>query len=111
MPDDRPATRLMVFLTEDDRVHHRSTAEELLERARARGVAGATIWRGMEGFGPSRHVRASRLPDLARGLPLILELIDDDATISDFVEVVREVAPGCLMTLELVRVCAPRQSA
>jgi PII-like signaling protein len=92
----------MVFLSEDDRVGHHSAADTLLQRARAAGLSGATIWRGIEGFGASGHVRAARLPDLARGLPLVVELIDDEQAIADFLPVVRELANGALVTTETV---------
>ena len=103
----RPATRLVVFLTEDDRTGHRSTAEALLERALAEGLAGATIWRGVEGFGATGHLRAARLPDLARGLPLVLEVIDEQRRIEAFLPVVREIARGSLVTTEPVELFGP----
>ena len=104
MVDESAATRLMVFLTEDDRIGHHSVAEALLERARDAGLAGATIWRGSEGFGPSGHLRAERLPDLARGLPLVVEVIDVEERITNFLPIVREIAAGALVTTEVVRV-------
>lgn len=111
MDDELPATRLMVFLTEDDRFAHHSLAEVLLERARDVGLAGATIWRCAEGFGPDGHLRAERLPDLARGLPLVLEIIDEEERITAFVPLVRELADGALVTLESVRISRPPASA
>ncbi len=102
-----PATRLMVFLSEDDRVGHRSVAEELLRRAREAGLAGATIWRGIEGFGANGRLRAARLPDLARGLPLVVELIDDEAAVLAFLPVVCELAGGALVTTEEVHISRP----
>ncbi len=104
---ETPATRLVVFLTEDDRAGHRSSAEVLLERAREAGLAGATILQGVEGFGRGGRLRAARLPDLARGLPLLLEIVDDDSRVQAFVPVVREVAPGALVTLEPVEIDRP----
>ncbi len=100
-----PATRLMVFLTEDDRVGDRCAAEAIVERARGAGLAGATIWRGVEGFGERGHVRAARLPDLERGLPLVVEVIDEDDAVARFLPVVTELAAGALVTTETVRVC------
>lgn len=108
MTGGRSATRLMIFLTEDDRVARRSVAEALLERAHDAGLAGATIWRGIEGFGASGHLRAARLPDLARGLPLVLEVIDQPDAVERFLPVVRELAVGALVTTEVVEVSLPR---
>ncbi|MDA8298353.1 MAG: DUF190 domain-containing protein [Actinomycetota bacterium] len=104
MARGRPATRLLIFLSEDDRVGHREVAELLLERAHERGLAGATVWRGIEGFGATGYLRATRLPDLARGLPLVVEVIDDEAAVDAFLPVVRELARGALVTTEAVMV-------
>lgn len=103
MADERPATRLTVFLTEDDREGARPLAEVLLARAEAAGLAGATLWQGIEGFGRHGHLRAARLADLARGLPLVVEIVDDEPAVAAFVAQVRALAPGALVTLEAVQ--------
>ena len=107
----RPATRLVIFLTEDDRAGHRSTAEVLLERAQTQKLAGATIWRGIEGFGATGHLRATRLPDLARGLPLVFEAVDEQAPIASFLVAVREIVRGALVTIEPVEIYGPASAA
>lgn len=96
------ATRLMLYLTEDDRVDSRSLADVVIERARDAGLVGATLWRGLEGFGASGRLRAARLPDLARGLPLVVEIIDAPEVVAGFLPVLRELAAGALLTLEPV---------
>jgi uncharacterized protein len=100
---DVQATRLMVFLSEDDRVGHRGLHEALLERAREDGMAGATVWRGVEGFGSSGRLRTGRFPDASTGLPLVVELIDTPERIESFVSVVKRLAPGSLVTRESVQ--------
>jgi uncharacterized protein len=105
---EQPGTRLMIFLTEDDRVGPRSTHDALLQRAREDGMAGATVWRAIEGFGRSGRVRAARFPDVARGLPLVVELIDDEERIESFLPVVAELAPNALVTTEPVGMLRPR---
>jgi uncharacterized protein len=100
---DVQATRLMVFLSEDDRVGHRGLHEALLERAREDGMAGATVWRGVEGFGSSGRLRTGRFPDASTGLPLAVELIDTPERIEGFVSVVKRLAPGSLVTRESVQ--------
>lgn len=104
MTGGRPATRLLIFLSEDDRVGHRGVAELLLERAHERGIAGATVWRAIEGFGANGHLRAARLPDLARGLPLVVEVIDAEEAVEAFLPIVRELATGALVTSEAVTI-------
>jgi uncharacterized protein len=102
MPFTEVATRVMVFFSEDDRVAHHGLHEALLTRAREDGMAGATVWRGIEGFGASGHFRTARFPDAATGLPLALELIDVPERIDAFLSVVREVAPRSFVTREQV---------
>jgi uncharacterized protein len=103
MPDTEVATRVMVFLSEDDRIAHHGLHEALLNRAREDGMAGATVWRGIEGFGASGHLRTARFPDAATGLPLALELIDVPERIEAFLSVVHELAPGSFVTREEIQ--------
>ena len=101
------AVRLVIFLSEDDRVGQTSAALALLERAKSEGLAGATLWRGIEGFGRHGHLRAERLPDLARGLPLLVEIIDDSEPIRRFLAAIRDLALDVLVTTEPVHVVHP----
>jgi PII-like signaling protein len=102
MAVDQIGTRIMIFLSEDDRAHHHGLYQALLERAREDGMAGATIWRGIEGFGSSGHIRTTRFPDMATGLPLALEIIDLPERIEAFLPVVKELAAGSFVTREQV---------
>lgn len=103
MPVPEMATRIVVFLSEDDRVGHRGLHEAIVDRARDDGMAGATVWRGIEGFGSSGHIRTDRFPDALTGLPLAVELIDAPDRIEAFLPVIREMAPGSLVTRESVQ--------
>ena len=98
------ANRVMVFLSEDDRVGRRSLCDTLLDRAREDGMAGATVWRAIEGFGASGHLRTTRFPDTEHGLPLVIELIDRPERINAFLSVVVSLAPRSLVTRETVTV-------
>lgn len=97
------ATRITIFLSEDDRAGRHALHEELLRRAREAGMAGATVWRGVEGFGPSGRIRTARFPDAGTGLPVAVELVDTDDRIEAFLPVVHEVAPGSFVTRDEVR--------
>jgi uncharacterized protein len=102
MPVSQVTTRVMIFLSEDDRHGHHGLSRVLLNRAREDGMAGATVWRGIEGFGSSGHIRTARFPDAATGLPLAVELVDSPERIDAFLPLVRELAPGSLVTRERV---------
>ncbi|MGH9130671.1 MAG: DUF190 domain-containing protein [Acidimicrobiales bacterium] len=102
MAFEEVGTRLVVFLTEDDRAGHIAVHEALLERAREDGMAGATLWRGIEGFGSSGRLRTTRFPDMASGLPVAVEVIDLPERVESFLSAVNEFAPGALVTREQV---------
>lgn len=107
MPVTQAAVRIVVFLTEDDRVGHRGLHEVLVQRARQEGMAGASVWRGIEGFGASGLIRTARFPDAAAGLPLAVELVDTPERIGAFLTIVHELAPGSLVTRERVTLARP----
>ncbi len=104
MPATEVATRIVIFLSEDDRRGHHGVHEVILDRARQAGLAGATVWRGIEGFGRSGHVRTARFPDAATGMPLAVEVVDAPDRVDAFLPVVRELAPHSLITREQVEV-------
>ena len=104
MTTTQGATRIVIFLSEDDRSGHHGLPEELVNRAREDGLAGATIWRGIEGFGASGRIRTSRFPDAMIGLPVTVELIDTPERIESFLPIVKELAPRSFVTREEVTV-------
>jgi PII-like signaling protein len=104
VPVDDVRTRLQVYLAEDDRSGHRSLGEDLLAQAHDRGMAGATLWRGIEGFGASGGMRTARFPDAGAALPLVLEVVDTDERVQAFLDAVVQRLPAALVTTEPVRV-------
>jgi uncharacterized protein len=102
-----PMTRLMVFCSEDDRAGNRRLSDTLVERASEDGMAGATVWRGVQGFGASDRERRSRFPYWGEGLPLVVEVVDTPERVEAFLSVVKRLAPGCLVTREQVHAVGP----
>lgn len=102
MTTSQQASRLMVFTTEDDRAGHQGVWEAVLERAREDGMRGATVWRGIEGFGAGGNLRTTRFPDTSPGLPVVVEIIDEPQRIDAFATVVADLAPDALVTTEPV---------
>ncbi|WP_051175437.1 DUF190 domain-containing protein [Nocardia exalbida] len=82
----RPAARLTVLLDEDDKWRHAPLYHEIVRRARDTGLAGASVWRGIEGYGASAHVHTTRILDVADHLPLLLMLVDEPERLRAFVE-------------------------
>ncbi|GAB0106790.1 DUF190 domain-containing protein [Nocardia sp. JMUB6875] len=81
-----PASRLTVLLGEDDLYRHRPRYHEIVRRARDAGLAGASVWRGVEGYGVSSQIHTTRLLDLAERLPVLVMIIDDTERLRAFVE-------------------------
>ena len=103
-----PALRLTVYLADGEQFHHRPVYTEIVHRAHRAGLAGASVFRGMEGFGRnSRSVHTSRLLDLADNLPLLVVIVDTAERIRAFVPELREISPHSLVTVEEVEVVAP----
>ena len=99
---------LRIFLGESDRWHHHSLAEAIVERAREEGLAGATMFRGIEGFGASSRLHTTRILSLSDDLPVLIEIVDREDRIASFLPVVDEMLTDGLVTLENVQVSLHR---
>jgi len=99
-----PAVRLTVIVGEGDHVHHRSLATEIVLRAHAAGLAGATVLRGVEGFGASSRIHTSRLLSLAEDLPIMVVIVDTRDRVEAFLPQVEELVTSGLVMLEDVTV-------
>ncbi len=78
--------------------------EAIVLKARERGLAGATVLRGPMGFGQSSRLHTAKIPRLSADLPLVIEIVDTEAKIQDFLPVLNGVINGGLVTTEKVRV-------
>src|SRR4051794_28962426 len=101
-----PATRLTIFVKADDQFHHRPLYTEVVHRAHRAGLAGASVFRGIEGFGAGSVIHTSRLLDLAEDLPVAIVIVDTEERIRGFLPELREVAPEALITLDQVEAVA-----
>ena len=94
-----------IFLGESDRFHHTPLSRALLERLRRDGFAGATVIHGVAGFGASSVIHTARLVELSTDLPVLIEVIDDEAHVEKLLPILDEmVTGGALVTVERVRV-------
>jgi PII-like signaling protein len=99
-----PAKRLTIVVGEQDRAGHHSLATEIVHRAHAAGIAGATVIRGVEGFGKSNHIHTTRILSLSDDLPLMIVVVDSAEAIERFIESVLPLVEGGLVTVEDVEV-------
>lgn len=75
---------LRIFIGENDRRDGRLLYEVIVEKARGRGLAGATVLRGILGFGANSRIHTSRILRLSQGLPVVVEIVDTKDKIDTF---------------------------
>jgi PII-like signaling protein len=98
------AKRLTVYIGESDHHHHKPLYVEIVHRAHAAGLAGATVLRGVEGFGASRHVHTTRILSLTEDLPVVVVLVDEAERIERFAAELEELVSEGLVVLDDVEV-------
>ena len=95
---------LRIFLGESDRSEGRPLYEVIVLKARAAGLAGATVLRGAMGYGPSSRLHTAKVLRLSDDLPLIIEIVDTEERINGFLPQLESLMDGGLVTLERARV-------
>ena len=98
------ALRVTVFLGEDDTWHHKPLHHEIVRRAHDSGLAGASVFHGIEGFGASSRIHTSRLLSLADDLPVAIVIIDAEHKIRQFLPQLDELVEEGLVILDEVEV-------
>jgi uncharacterized protein len=99
-----PACRLTILIGELDRYRRRPLAQEIVRRARDASLVGATVLRGIEGFGASSRIHTTRLLDLSEDLPIAIVIVDEEQRIRAFLPVLAELITEGLVILDGVRV-------
>jgi PII-like signaling protein len=102
------AELLRVFIGESDRHGGRPLSEVIVESARKRGLAGATVLRGILGFGAHSRMHSAKILRLSEDLPIIVEIVDKPERIEAFLPELDGMIDEGLITLEKVRVLAYR---
>ncbi|GAA3347315.1 DUF190 domain-containing protein [Amorphoplanes nipponensis] len=98
------ALRLTVFVGESDQWRHKPVFTEIVHRAHAAGLAGATVLRGVEGFGASNRVHTTRLLSLSEDLPVAVIIVDEQDKIREFLPQLDELITEGLVILDPVEV-------
>ncbi|MEO5680452.1 MAG: DUF190 domain-containing protein [Acidimicrobiales bacterium] len=76
--------RLTIYIGESDRHGHTPLATEIVHRAHEAGLAGASVFRGVEGYGASNHIHTTRILSLSDDLPIVIVIVDRPDAISGF---------------------------
>ncbi len=102
---DGEQTLVRIFIGEDEKWQKKPLARALLERLRAEGFAGATVFHGVAGFGANSVIHTASLVDLSADLPVLIEVVDDSEHVAELLPILDEMLTGAaLVTLEKVRV-------
>lgn len=99
-----PATRLTIIIGESDQWHRRPLYTEIVHRAHAANLGGATVLRGIEGFGKSSRIHTSRLVSLSEDLPVMIVIVSSRDRIEAFLPVVEELVTEGLVMVDAVEV-------
>ncbi|NOZ07868.1 MAG: DUF190 domain-containing protein [FCB group bacterium] len=104
MKKDRTGQLLRIFLDEDDTYQGKPLCEAILARARELGIAGATVLRGLMGYGAQSELHTRKILRLSEGMPLVIEIVDSSEKIDRILPFLDEAVDEGLITLENVRV-------
>ena len=95
---------LRLFIGESDTWHGKPLYQAIVERVRKEGLAGATVLRGIEGFGADSRLHTSRILRLSEDLPVVIEIVESEEKINEFLPVLDGMMSSGLITLEKVQV-------
>lgn len=95
---------IRIFIAEGDRFEHRPLYEALVEMLRKEGFAGATVLRGVSGFGAHSVYHSQKLLDLSADLPMIIEAVESEEKINAVMPRIDTMMSGGMITMEKVKV-------
>jgi PII-like signaling protein len=104
-----PALRLRIYVGESDHHDGRPLYQAIVEMLRERGVAGATVLRGIEGYGAHARLHTARILRLSEDLPVVIETVDAEARLRPVLADLDALVGDGLITVEPVEVLAYRR--
>lgn len=108
MENDPNARLLRIFIGESDKIGQQPLYEAIVFEAKKQSLSGATVIRGIMGFGANSKVHTAKLFEISSDLPLVVEIIDTEEKIKKFTQTVEELfeqtKSGGLITIEKIEV-------
>lgn len=101
---------LRIFVGESDTWHGKPLYQAIVQRVREEGLAGATVVRGIEGFGANSRIHTTRILRLSQDLPVVIEVADSEERIARVLPILDEMVTEGLVTLERVDIIAYRSA-
>lgn len=95
---------LRIMIGEKDTYRGRPLYEEIVEQARKAGLAGATVLRGLMGFGAHSRMHSAKLLSLSTDLPVVIEIVDSKEKLDAFLPFLNEAVEEGIVTMEAVHV-------
>ncbi len=95
---------LRIFTGETDKIDGKPVFEMIVDMAKSKGLAGVTVLKGIMGFGAHKIIHSSKLLDLSTDLPMVIEVVDEEEVIEDFLMDIRTVLKSGTATTEKIRV-------
>ena len=97
-------TLMRIFIGESDKYQGKPLYQALVEKCRSKGLAGATVLRGVSGFGASSTLHTDKVLRLSLDLPIVIEIVETEEAIQAILPDIDEMIGGGLITLERARV-------
>ena len=91
---------LRIFIGESDKYEKKPLYEWIVRKARETGLAGATVLRGLEGYGASSRLHTAKVLRLSSDLPIVIEIVDNNEKIEKFIPLIDKAIKNGLVTLE-----------
>jgi len=108
MENNTEAWVLRIFIASTDQINQTPLYEYIVLQAKKKGIAGATVVKGIMGFGASSVIHSYKFWEVSDKVPLVVELVDEEEIIRSFYEILRppleSMKYGCLVTMEKVNV-------
>jgi PII-like signaling protein len=88
-----------IYIDNQDKHHGKPLWEEILKRAKKSGLAGATVFKGISGIGVGGEIHSFNVWSISQKLPLVIEIIDDEKKVLDFLEMIDDIVDEGMTTL------------